>query len=180
MTRRVVVAIAVLATLALGIFLVRADLREYSQPDDTLVSVAPGRSAKLSVTSGEGSPAYGSFTLESVRDVAQLVPAADSFEDTMSRDGGRTVVATMHCDCAVSEDFRRPTFFAIDDEGRQWESTSVDTEEYPDLEGLARESDLGEQQSIRFALVFVVPQDVAGEVDVVIKQLEERSFRLQR
>ena len=177
--------VAAVATLvAVAGFLVRSDLREYSTPVDEPQAVAPGHPVSVTVSSALASAAEpklrGTFTLESLRSFDLLTPFADAFDDPIGRKGGRVVVATLSCECAVSEDFRRPTLFAIDDTDRRWESIRIDASSYPDLAGLLNESDLGEQPTVRFAAVFVVPAKVADAVDVIIDPTVGDSVRLLR
>ena len=182
--RQALPVVAALVAIALALLLVRSDVHKYSTQTIEPRSVAAGHAVDVAASAdADENPAGrldGTFTLESVRDVAQLVPDEASFEDPVGRSGGRVVLATLSCRCAVSEEFRAPTFYAIDDAGRKWESMPIDTSSYPDLADVLEESDLGELPTVRFASVFVVPKDVADSVDVLIDPAQGESVRLRR
>lgn len=185
MTRRRIVGLvqaglALLAVLAaLGI--VRAEVVG-SAPDATPpTDVAAGEAVDIVISSTDASQQRtGTFRLESIKDYPRLEPTSE-YDDPIGRGGGRVVVAVIGCDCPVSDDLFAPTARVVDADGREWEAQYFGSpDNYSETAGLFAAYDLGDQPTVRYAEVFVVPADVGGSGRLVLQRSGDPAYRFAR
>lgn len=176
------VLLAVIAVVgALGI--VRGEVSEQTSSLTRPVDVPAGGSVDIVVSGSDAEETLeGSFRVEEVTDHARLTPLED-YDDPVERAGGRVVVAGVSCDCPTGEDLLPPTSSVVDSRGREWKSeqlTQPRPDSYAELEGYSRAFDLGEEAAFRYAVVVIVPADVADEVRLVLHRDPGPAHRFAR
>lgn len=186
MRRRILVAVQAILSVtavvcALGI--IRSDVVEQTTGLAQPVDVAAGDSADIQVSYGDAvEPLEGSFRVVEITDHPRLTPTTE-YEDPIEQEGGRVVVAGIECDCPISDELLTPTATMMDASGRDWQEdqiTQPNPDDYAELEGYSPGYRFGEETPYRYAVVFVVPADVAGEVRLVLHRDPGPAYRFAR
>lgn len=163
-----------LVALALALWVVASEARRSEAGPPQPRTVAAGESASLALSADQ----TGTFELESIQDYPRLVPSSE-YGEPLEREGGRVVVGVVSCTCPVDDELNSPDLFAVDADGRRWEG-EIGLDESPEIEGLDSVTDVGERPRLRIRAVFVVPADVADEVDVLVESSQDEALRFRR
>lgn len=186
MRRRLLIGCqAVLALVAVlcAVGVVRAEVVDQTSATATPVDVSADAAVELAVTAPDADEHLeGTFTVLQVTDHARLTPSTE-YEDPIERAGGRVVVIGLRCDCPVSDDLLAPAVSVTDTRGRVWEADTFGQprpDEYAELAGYSPAHRFGEESPYHYAVVIIVPAEVADEVRVVLHRAPGPAYRFAR
>lgn len=186
MRLRILVAVqAILSVVAVvcAVGLIRSEVIGGTTGTAQPLDVAVGDSADIQVSYGDAVETLeGSFRVVEITDHPRLTPTTE-YEDPIEQEGGRVVVAGIECDCPISDDLLTPTATVTDASGRDWQEdqlTQPNPDDYAELEGYSPGYRFGDETPYRYAVVFIVPAEVAGEVRLVLHRDPGPAYRFAR